>query len=770
MRTRAVAGLLASTLLALVLTLVLALATAAGASAARTPAVQLWSQAIRSTAVPAVGCFHASYPRVAWLRVHCAPHPNPRDHESPRGASVPPQAPTGSALQSPREPEGLPIVPFVGGGHGGVYSAEVAAGTITSAVGSVPSVSPGASEEDEACPETGPCSFTPEKFSLQLNANTFSGATECGSIAGCEGWEQFIYSSSLNEVFIEFWLINHQKPKEGNKCPGGWSWLGPQTEPSLEYLEADCNLKSEMTSLSGGALKVSGLTGATLEGKANSGGLDSVVLVTGGGSATATGAANLLHLDKGWKIAEFAVIGDFNGTKADFSPKTTLTVNTAIRPSTLTDATPRCLNTGFTAESNNLTAEATPALSTQLLPTISTQQTNGTATLPATCATYGISPPSVSITTPSSGGNYSYGQLVDAVYSCSPAPGATLKSCSGTVPNGSRIDTTSATNLSFAVTAEDTDGQRQSLSHTYSVAPAPPTAKISEPSAGGTYALEQLVLTKFSCAEGGLGPGLESCDDSNGTETLSGGAGTLETRALGPHTYTVSATSRNGKAGTASIGYTVAAPPVATIKTPPGGGIYIQGEVIATTFSCAEGEYGTGLSSCEDSGKASGGSGTIDTSELGEHEYTVTARSKDGQIGEARIKYVVGLPCRTAAGYGQYIKATEPHALLQVWANLSTNLAVAQELRVNGQDGAARFALISLSYARCVIVGSTATFTGEGRASEPVAGRKLGWTVRFALTVGAGGASFTGTLRNGEGAVIHEISSPFLSYTMKIRQ
>ena len=90
-------------------------------------------------------------------------------------------------------------------------------------------MSAGATEEDE-----GPA----EKFGLQVNSNTFSGPPECGTIAGCEGWEQFVYSSSWNQVFIEFWLLNHQKPKEGNKCPSGWSWLGPAKKAAEEYLEA----------------------------------------------------------------------------------------------------------------------------------------------------------------------------------------------------------------------------------------------------------------------------------------------------------------------------------------------------------------------------------------------------------------------------------------------------------------------------------------------------------------------------------------------------
>ena len=70
----------------------------------------------------------------------------------------------------------------------------------------------------------------PNTYSLQLNTNTFT-TPECSGTPNkygssgsdpkaCKGWEQFIYSSTKNEVFIESWLIY---------------WDGPGTcPPSLE--------------------------------------------------------------------------------------------------------------------------------------------------------------------------------------------------------------------------------------------------------------------------------------------------------------------------------------------------------------------------------------------------------------------------------------------------------------------------------------------------------------------------------------------------------
>ncbi len=168
----------------------------------------------------------------------------------------------------------------------------------------------------------------------------------------------------------------------------------------------------------------------------------------------------------------------------------------------------------------------------------------------------------------------------------------------------------------------------------------PPRAVIESPASGGTYAQGAVVTTRFSCTEGEDGPGLESCKDSNGG---SGTSGVLETSTLGPHTYTVTATSKDGQTGTASISYTVveAFPPKASIESPASGGTYAQGAVVTTRFSCTEGEDGPGLESCKDSNGGSGTSGVLETSTLGPRTYTVTAKSKDGQTGTASINYTV---------------------------------------------------------------------------------------------------------------------------------
>jgi hypothetical protein len=251
--------------------------------------------------------------------------------------------------------------------------------------------------------------------------------------------------------------------------------------------------------------------------------------------------------------------------------------------------------------------------------------------------------PTVLISSPAGGGTYAVGQVVATSFSCSEgAYGPGISSCTdsnGSSTGSGNLSTAATGSHTYTVTATSSDGQTGTASITYTVAAAP-TATITSPESGATYALGQAVLEEFSCADGAGGPGLIYCWDQNNTFSPT----KLDTSTVGPHTLTVTAISWDGQATSTDVEYTVAAAPTALISSPAGGGTYAQGAVVPTSFSCTEGAEGPGIASCTDSHGGSGTSGTLDTSTVGAHTYMVTATSKDGQTGEARIEYTVIAP------------------------------------------------------------------------------------------------------------------------------
>lgn len=96
-------------------------------------------------------------------------------------------------------------------------------------------------------------------------------------------------------------------------------------------------------------------------------------------------------------------------------------------------------------------------------------------------------------------------------------------------------------------------------------------------------------------------------------------------------------------------------PPTATINSPLTGGLYAEGQTVPTSVTCTEGTGGPGISTCSDNNGGSSTSGTLNgtlnTSTLGAHTYTVTAKSSDGQEGTAEISYTVAKAvCATNTG------------------------------------------------------------------------------------------------------------------------
>jgi DNA-binding SARP family transcriptional activator len=89
----------------------------------------------------------------------------------------------------------------------------------------------------------------------------------------------------------------------------------------------------------------------------------------------------------------------------------------------------------------------------------------------------------------------------------------------------------------------------------------------------------------------------------------------------------------------------------AGISSPAPAGVYAQGQVVPTSFSCGAASPGPGLSSCNDSTgteTATGGRGRLDTSTPGPHRYIVAATLNGGASRTTSIAYTVIAPLSLA--------------------------------------------------------------------------------------------------------------------------
>lgn len=76
----------------------------------------------------------------------------------------------------------------------------------------------------------------------------------------------------------------------------------------------------------------------------------------------------------------------------------------------------------------------------------------------------------VTITSPPDGASFTTDEVVNAAFSAVPSTGAAITVLSGTVDNGAPLDTAEGEKM-FTVKAEDSAGQKTTVTHTYTVTP-----------------------------------------------------------------------------------------------------------------------------------------------------------------------------------------------------------------------------------------------------------------------------------------------------------
>jgi hypothetical protein len=127
--------------------------------------------------------------------------------------------------------------------------------------------------------------------------------------------------------------------------------------------------------------------------------------------------------------------------------------------------------------------------------------------------------------------------------------------------------------------------------------------------------------------------------------------------------------------------------PTASISSPASGGVYAKGESVPTKFSCAPSpeepgfefgdagiEPGSAIESCKDSNGVEGnpGTGALNTGVRGNHAYTVTAKSQDGEEGTTEITYQVVVAPTVVTGAASAVTETEATFNATVNPNEST--------------------------------------------------------------------------------------------------
>lgn len=191
----------------------------------------------------------------------------------------------------------------------------------------------------------------------------------------------------------------------------------------------------------------------------------------------------------------------------------------------------------------------TSALGERTFTVTATDRAGNTTTVSHVYTVVDTTSPTVSLVTPADGATYQQNSTVNAQYSCSDL-GSGIASCSGSVPNGSPINTSILGSRTFTVTAQDNAGNTATVTHTYTVVEnADLMVTIFTPANGAQYLQGSVIIAEYTCSAPG---GIAECQGT----VASGDA--IDTAQPGERTFTVTATDHAGNTAVVTHIYRVA--------------------------------------------------------------------------------------------------------------------------------------------------------------------------------------------------------------------
>ena len=308
---------------------------------AEVQARQVWRETMHDLSAPESGCFHASFPSTRWEKVECGAPSTYR-----------------SALPTTRRGEQTV-------GNGSDYVAQAPKGHFfTSVKGSFPETSGVKSEKGVGVSAFGDGGVLgPNEYTLQVNTD-FHNTAACDGYSYCQAWQQYVLSTNADsltsskltgktEVFIEYWLINYGVYEGGaNVCPRGFLDVGRDSFGPGD----DCVQNTPATEVHSGQIPITKLADLELSGSAKHGGTDEATAIYGSDAYKASVHDSLTDISTVWSDAEFNVVGNAGGSRADFNSGLALLVKVAL--SYGSTSAPKCQppskDLGTTGETNNL--------------------------------------------------------------------------------------------------------------------------------------------------------------------------------------------------------------------------------------------------------------------------------------------------------------------------------------------------------------------------------------------------------------------------------